>query len=157
MGTGENARTLLETGLRESFSKVIGFETKDPTTFSTVVTIRGGITGTVKEIYGADATAVDNYVNFVLAQYDAAASDDARLEVVMKEYFISLWGNGIEAYNMYRRTGKPSNMQPALENSQGPFMRSFFYPADHETRNPNVTQKQITDPVFWDNGSANVY
>lgn len=157
MGTGENARALLETGLRESFSKVIGFESRDPNTFSRTVEIRGVGTATVKEAYGASQDDVDNYVSIVLDLYDNAASDEARLNVVMKEYFISLWGNGIESYNMYRRTGMPNNMQPALENSQGPFMRSFFYPADHETRNPNVTQKQITDPVFWDNGSANVY
>lgn len=157
MGTGEDARALLETGLRESFAKVVGFESKAPNTFSKVIEIKGAGTATVKEAYGATSTDVDDYVDMVLDMYDNAASDDARLDVVMKEYFIALWGNGIEAYNMYRRTGKPSNMQPGLETSPGPYMRSFFYPADHETRNPNVSQKQITDPVFWDNGSADVY
>ena len=31
---------------------------------------------------------------------------------------------------------------------------SFFV---DQVRNPNVLEKQVTDPVFWDNGSANVY
>jgi hypothetical protein len=75
----------------------------------------------------------------------------------MKEYYIALWGNGIEAYNMYRRTGKPNNMAPALESTPGPFMSSFFYPADYVNRNKNATQKTITDRVFWDNGSVTVY
>lgn len=157
VSTGEDARALFEAGMRDSFAKVIGFEARDPGTFSTVVEIRGGGSGTVKELYGADDADVDNYVNFVLGEYDAAASTEERLNIVMKEYYIALWGNGVESYNMYRRTGMPNNMQPGLESAPGAYMRSFFYPADHETRNPNVTQKQITDPVFWDNGSANVY
>ena len=33
-------------------------------------------------------------------------TDGDRLNVIMKEYFIALWGNGIESYNNYRRTGK---------------------------------------------------
>jgi hypothetical protein len=158
LGTeGGDARTLLESGMRDSFAKVIGFESRDASTFSEVRDIRGGGSATVKELYGADSDDVDEYVTFVLAEYDAAASDDERLDIVMREYYIALWGNGIESYNMYRRTGKPSNMQPGLETSPGAYMRSFFYPADHETRNPNVVQKQVTDPVFWDNGSATVY
>lgn len=158
LGTeGGDARPLLESGMRASFSKVVSFEARDAASFSRTVTDRAGNTATIKQLYGASGADVDDYVNFVLAEYDAAASDDERLDIVMKEYYIALWGNGIEAYNMYRRTGKPGNMQPGLETSPGPFMKSFFYPADHEQRNPNVVQKQVTDPVFWDNGSANVY
>ena len=158
LGTeGGDARPLLESGMRASFAKVISFESRDAVSFSRTVTDRAGNTATIKQLYGASDSDVDDYVNFVLAEYDAAASDDERLDIVMKEYYIALWGNGIEAYNMYRRTGKPGNMQPGLETSPGAFMKSFFYPADHEQRNPNVVQKQVTDPVFWDNGSANVY
>ena len=54
---------------------------------------------------------------------------------------------------MYRRTGFPSNIQPALEPAAGsssdPFPRSFFYPINHVSRNSNVDQKTLADPVFW--------
>lgn len=157
LGTSDNPRTMLESGMRKSFAKVIGFESRDPGTFSRSVEIRGGGTGTVKELYGADQDDVDNYVDFVLDAYDNAANDTERLDIIMNEYYIALWGNGIESYNMYRRTGMPSNMAPALEQGPGEFMRSFFLPSDHVTRNPNSSQKSITDQVFWDNGSATVY
>ncbi len=158
LGTSDDARAQLEAGMRASFTKVKSFEARDNGTFSTQVELRDGTTGTVSEIYGMQSDDVDDYVAFVLGQYDAATSDDDRLDIMMKEYYIALWGNGVEAYNMYRRTGKPANMMPALESGQGPFIRSFFYPAVHETRNPNVNQKSSVDlPVFWDNGSANVY
>ena len=58
---------------------------------------------------------------------------------------------------MYRRTGKPDNMQPALEASFGNFTRSFYLPDVHVNRNANATQKAITDRVFWDDGSADLY
>ena len=69
----------------------------------------------------------------------------------MKEYYIALWGNGIESYNNYRRTGKPSNMQPVLQTNPGPFIRSFLYPSVYVNLNKNATQKSSTAvQVFWD-------
>lgn len=157
LGTSDNPRTMLESGMRASFDKVLGFSSKDPATFAREVAIRGGGTGTVQDLFGADQTDVDNYVAFVLSEYDAATTDAARLNIIMNEYYIALWGNGIEAYNMYRRTGMPDNMQPALQGAAGEFMRSFYLPDDHVTRNPSADQKSITERVFWDDGSATVY
>ena len=59
--------------------------------------------------------------------------------------------------NLYKRTGKPNNMQPALEAVYGDFPRSFFLPAIHVTRNGNASQKAFTDRVFWDDGSVDLY
>jgi len=156
IGTTDNARGLLESGVRKSITKVMGFESRDAATFSKQINQRGVLIS-VKDAFVPDDADVDAYINHVLSLYDAAATDTERLNVVMKEYYIALWGNGIEAYNMYRRTGMPLNMAPALESTPGAFMRSFFLPADHVLRNQNAVQRQITDGVFWDNGSATVY
>lgn len=156
VGTSDDPRALLESGIRKSMDKVIGFASKvnlnnvvgtNPTTGEDI---------TAEQAFLPDAADVQAYVDYVLAEYDAAADDDSRLNVVMKEYYIALWGNGMEAYNMYRRTGMPNNMQPALEEP-GPFIRTHFYPADHVNLNSNATQKELTLPVFWDDGSADVY
>lgn len=155
LGTTDNARTLLESGMRKSIAKVQGFASRDAATFSRQINQRGTLIS-VRDAFVPDAGDVDDYVNFVLASYDAA-DQDGKLNVVMKEYYIALFGNGIESYNMYRRTGKPNNMAPALEQTPGPFMSSYFYPADYVNRNQNATQKSITDRVFWDNGSVTVY
>jgi hypothetical protein len=103
------------------------------------------------------ADEVTRYVNRVLANYDAATTDDARLNVIGTEYWLALYGNGIESYNLYRRTGKPANQQPALDANPGSFARSLYYPSSYITRNANARQKaNVTTPVFWDNNAANL-
>ena len=99
---------------------------------------------------------MDDYLAIVLDQFDNAASNEDKLEIIVKEYMIALFGNGIEAYNAYRRTGKPY-LQQALIADPGPFMRSFFYPQVFVDQNSVVDQKADQSiPVFWDNGSANL-
>lgn len=143
-GLTGNARTLLESGVRQSITKVLGF----PATIGV----------TPNPAFVPTTSQIDNYVNEVLNNYDLAATTDAKLNVVMKEYHIALFGNGNEAYNNYRRTGMPYNMQPTLSPNPGPFIRSAFYPADHVTLNTNAAQKpDNTIKVFWDNGSALVF
>jgi hypothetical protein len=83
-----------------------------------------------------------------------------KMDVLMKEYHIALWGNGIEAYNNLRRTGSPKNVQIAVTTATpGFFMRSFFYPSVFVDRN-SAAPKQKTpgtaaNKVFWDNNPDN--
>ncbi len=93
---------------------------------------------------------IDAYLNEVGSLYDAATSETGRLEVIAKEYYIALFGNGIEVYNLYRRTGMPSNMQPALLENPGEFPRTFNYPAVCVNLNSSIAQKPHTSQVFWD-------
>jgi len=73
----------------------------------------------------------------------------------MKEYYIALWGNGLDAYNNYRRTGKPENMQFTQEADPGAFNRSMIYPSVHVNLNQNAAQKSSQAvQVFWDNNPA---
>lgn len=145
LGAAGDARALLETGVRQSITKVLAF----PATIG--VTPAAAFVPTTAQI--------DAYVNEVLAvRYDLAINNTFRLNVIMKEYHIALFGNGIEAYNNYRRTGMPSNMQPTLSSTPGPFIRSVWYPADHVTLNTNGKQKADNSvKVFWDNGTATVF
>lgn len=152
-GTSDDARALLESGIRKSMDKVIGFKSLIPSTLSKVVEVRG-VEFPVEETFVPTEEDIDAYVDFVLAQYDASSD---QLDVVMKEFYIALWGNGLEAYNMWRRTGKPANMQPGIEPNVGEYVRSFFLPDVHVNRNANATQKALTDQVFWDNGATSLY
>lgn len=97
------------------------------------------------------------YINAVTALYDAAADDDDRLNVIGKEYYIALWGNGVEAYNLYRRTGKPEGIQPMRAASPGNFLRSLPYPAEFINLNSSTQQKSNTavNKVWWDNNPDN--
>ena len=99
---------------------------------------------------------VDAYVNKVLPAYDAAATTGAKLNIIMKEYYLALWGNGVDNYNMYRRTNKPDNMQYVLETVPGNFINSHFYPSVFVNRNLNAVQKSsVAVQVFWDKNPPN--
>lgn len=131
-GTTGNPRVLLEEAIRASMDKVLNF-----------------IPAEVISAFASTPTDVNDYVTFVLNQYDAAASNEDKLDVIMKEYYIALWGNGIEAYNNLRRTGYPSDISSPVI-AAGAFPRSFIYPAAAVNANSNISQKLSTVKVFWD-------
>jgi len=152
-GTGEDPRALMEQGIRSSMDKVLSFASfVDPD--RVVGQTPDGEDVTLGDAFLPSDEDIDEYVNHVLGLYDAAASDDERLDVIMKEYYLALYGNGLEAYNLYRRTGKPDNMAPSLEPNPGPFIRTMFYPSVYVDRNQNAQQKALTEQVFWDNNPA---
>ena len=139
LGTTGDPRALLERAVRGSIRDVIAFGSPAVTDPSFVPT----------------PGQINDYVAVVMERYD---SSDDKLGVIMTEYYLALFGNGIEAYNLYRRTGKPDNIQLALEPQPGPFIRSFFYPAKAANQNQNIDQKgegnTLQERVFWDDGSA---
>ena len=126
LGTTGDARTYLESGIRESMGKVVEFGAP----------VAGSST------FVPDAAAIDTHVAEIMAAYDAG-DNTAKLKIIVEQYFIALYGNGIEAYNTYRRTGQPSDMQPAVDLADpGVFVRSHWYPQDAAVNNSNLPQKQ---------------
>jgi len=82
--------------------------------------------------------------------YDLPSTD--KQEVILKEYWKSLWGNGLEAYNLYRRTGSPKDLQLSMNPNPGTFTYSMVYPSNYVNLNSSAPVK---DPaalprVFWD-------
>ncbi|NNF32642.1 MAG: SusD/RagB family nutrient-binding outer membrane lipoprotein [Saprospiraceae bacterium] len=151
--TGEDARALLESGVRKSISVVRSFESVSPSDFTeTVFDPISGMNVPRGEVFGVTDDDVEAYISFVLETYDNAAD---KLDVVMKEAFIARWGNAVETFNAYRRTGKPNNMQPGIDPlAIDAFPRSFLLPAVHVNQNANASQKTLYDLVFWDNGTS---
>jgi len=96
------------------------------------------------------------YLATLGAAWDAATTDAERMDIVGKEYWKALWGNGLEAYNLYRRTSTPTDMQPVVRATQpglaGPFWRSIVYPAVFANLNANAPSNEgkATRKVFWD-------
>ncbi len=134
LGTPGDPKMLLESGIRSQMDKVIGFL---------------GVDG------NATAADVDDYVTFVLDAYDAADAN-GKLDILMKEYHIASYGNGLDAYNNYRRTGFPSNLQPMLEPVQGDFYNTLLYPNSFLESNTSSVDKARTVRVFWDTNSFNL-
>ena len=137
MQTGVSGDPLasLETGIRQSIDKVTSFFPTQPGEPSQAIT----------------DSKTEAYVTFVRAAYnnpDATLQD--KLQVIVKEFYVAAWGNGIEPYNNYRRTGYPSNMQPTLEPSPGQFFYTALYPAVAANNNPNAPANVRTRKVFWE-------
>ncbi len=136
LNTLDDARAMLESAILKSMIKVSSF-----------ASLEGG------DGVSIDQADVDAYILTVLTEYDAA-SNDGKLNIIMREYYLAAWGNGIEAYNGYRRTGKPENMQPTRLPASGNYYRTFLYPSNYVTLNANASQKENTVQVFWDNNPA---
>ncbi len=133
IGTTGDPATYLENGMRKSIE--------------TVMTFREDL---VDESFAPTEGEVDTYVAEVLANY-AGADADGKMNIIAQEYWLALFGNGVEAYNTYRRTGKPDNLQQLVRQPSDNFLRSFFYPDVYVNQNLNANQKpDVFQKVFWD-------
>jgi len=93
--TGD-ARAKLKAAMEESFKQVDFVVSK---------------TGTSGVPVLAGSAAVTDYVNAVLAEYDAG-DNERRLEIIMTEKWISSFGSQVDQYTDYRRTGYPIFFDP---------------------------------------------
>jgi len=144
LGTTGDPLALTLSGIGESFNKVKGFNT-----------VVGYTLPTTDTNFLITPYKQQKYLDKVTSLYNAAATNDAKLNVIIKEYYLSAWGNGVEPYNNYRRTGKPDNLQRTLLPNEGSFIRSFFYPTVYVNFNKNAVQKTVTSvQVFWDTNPA---
>jgi hypothetical protein len=133
-----SARTALRDALEASFAKV-----------NAIATANSSPT--------IPATAITTYVNATLARFDAATSNEARLNVIMTEKYIASYGTGIEIYNDYRRTGYPNVPNASTDNdpvtvATGEFPVRFPYRLNDLLTNPSAPAQinPVTDKVFWD-------
>ena len=149
-----DAKTLLLSGVSESLNKVKGFEALVSDKLGTNIKVLGTQT-TVGDAFAMTEDDMTAYENLVGRLFDEATTDNGRLDVIIKEYYIAAFGNGLEAYNIYRKTGLPANMVPPLQpETSGDFPRSMRYANAFVDRNSAVEQKKESDLVFWDDGST---
>jgi len=132
-GVNGDVAASLEQGMRDSFDKVTNSMPQQPNEPSQSII----------------DTKVNTYVTFVLNRFNSASAAD-KLNILIKEFYIATWGNGIEPYNNYRRTGYPDNMQPTLEPEPGQFFYTALYSAIGSNNNPNAPANVRTRKVFWE-------
>lgn len=138
MGVEGDAKALLLSGIRKQMEYVRAFSIASGE--SAVVT-----TFTPAAEY---TRLVDSYLAYIDKEFVAAPN---KMFIIGREYWIALFGNGVESFNLYRRTGQPSGMQPGLEANPGTFPRSFFYPNNYMVTNTKAVQKADQGvKVFWD-------
>ncbi len=107
---------------------------------------------------GGDALAtadIDAYVAAFTSDWNAAGPTADKLDMWATEYFISMVGNGIDAYNSYRRNGYPRSLQPNVEPDPGSFPTTQYFPANFVNNNKNGSQRSSkSDRVFWNTSGA---
>ena len=146
-GIGLGSRTAigeLEAGIRASIDKTVNFIPGYNYT--------GGV---VKPNATVLAAQQESYVTFIKTKFNAATTN--KLELIIKEYFLAAWGNGIEPYNAYRRTGYPSNFQPTREQFSGVYFSTALYPGNSVVNNPNAPANVRTKKVFWDKAGLTLH
>jgi hypothetical protein len=132
IGDNANAKTFLLSAINKSITEVKNFATS--------------INQTLAANLQPSTTA---YTDVISAEFDASPN---KIKVIGREFYVACYGNGIEAYNIYRRTSAPENMQPLLQVSNSVFLRSLIYPSVYVNLNSSATQKDYdaTVKVFWD-------
>jgi len=143
-GDIEGAKETMFEGINMSIDKVINFAPTNDRYEWLFGTGDGG------PALALESTYIDWFNLDLEADWDAGSATD-KWDILAMQYFVAMKGNGIDAYNFYRRTGYPTTLQPNIEPNPGGFIRSFFYPANYTNTNSNATQKSGVDvQVFWD-------
>ena len=143
-GDAAGAKTSMFDGIDKSIDKVINFA---PTTdrFNWIFGTADG---------GPALALASDYISWFKSDLEAdwdAADANGKWDILAMQYFVASYGNGIDSYNFYRRTGYPTTLQPNIEPNPGGFIRSFFYPANYANTNANASQKDgVGVQVFWD-------
>lgn len=133
------ARTEMLEGISKSINKVITFGPNDPAFDAT---------------FAPSGTDISNFTNTISSDWDAT-DNNGKWNILGIQQFRAVFGNGIEAYNFYRRTGFPTTLQPNRAPDPGNFVRSLYYPSNEVNNNASITQKANQSiPVFWDNNPS---
>lgn len=148
-GTGVtgDARALFEAAMREQIALVVRTAQRVDS----------------KSVAPTDASITD-YVNNWLKLYDAAPTDQGKLNVVAKQIWFSTWGQGQEIWNLMRRTGYPlqgqfkqfsTTIQAPILKPKRQYALRLPYPSQEGSLNSNAApylQNVIfdRDPLFWD-------
>jgi len=151
-GNTETARQFLASALTESFSKVTGFAAEMGN--AAAVEFRSGATVDEADFTSGLQANIDAYIDYVAGSGANSLwnTTSDKMGLLVQEYLIALFGNGVEAYNTFRRTDKPSDLQPLLKTANTDMITSFYYPRTEVDNNNQLTQKASHEvKVFWDN------
>lgn len=134
-----DAKALFEAAIREHISRVVAL----------------GLKVDAANAVAPTAAYINDYVAAQLKLYDAAPSNAAKLNVVMKQMWYSSWGQGMEIWNAMRRTGFPTTINNPIIKPPRQYALRLPYPSQEGSLNPNATPKLTEvifdrDPVFWD-------
>lgn len=107
-----------------------------------------GITASMQEA-GVSATDITTYL---AANGTLAGTNTQKLQQIIEEKYIALFGVSVEPWTDWRRTGFPALAVPT-NSITAAIPRTLFYPQSEIDLNPNTPKQKATnlqDRVFWD-------
>ena len=132
------ANSLLQEGIQKSIDKAMSFGSLDPE---------------INPDYIPSGAEVSEFLTSISESFTNANTND-KWDILARQQFVSHYGNGLDSYNMYRRTGYPYTLQYFLNPNPGAFIRSLLYP-DTALEGGQVTQKpNVEVQVFWDTNNS---
>ncbi|MEO7483221.1 MAG: SusD/RagB family nutrient-binding outer membrane lipoprotein [Ferruginibacter sp.] len=120
--------------------------TGDPNTY-----YQAGITASMQKV-GMTAAEITTYFTTNPTVVNLAGTNAQKLEQIITQKYISWIGNGIEAYNDYRRTGYPLLALPLNTQGDNPNVipTRLPYTSAELARNPNAPRpRPKTDVKLW--------
>lgn len=134
--TAENTRDLFEKALEAAFDKV------------------NAVAKMVEKTPEINVADRDAYITSILNKFDAGNE----LELIITEKWIASFGNPVDAYTDYRRTGFPRLYDPNTDDDDDETYTSYSFPVSmpyaNSSMNANINAPKprviSTDKVFWD-------
>lgn len=140
--------------------------------FAKVDQVVSGNASTQKEIpVLVESDMVNTFITNLMTEFNAASAAK-KLEIIMTQKWVGTYGDPLDQYNDYRRTGYPILVDPTssskeyqLDNADGfpiidsqtvlnnPYQISLFWPQSELNVNKNSPQQKNagTYKIFWDN------
>jgi hypothetical protein len=150
-GTTAAARTHFQNAMTAQMDKVYAFaQSIDASAISSTANAPANY----KVVTPYSTATRDAYITARLAQFDAAATANGRMDVIMREAAIMNFGNGMDTWNSFRRTGLPVLTQPLVHTRQ--FTLRLPYSQTELTLNTNAPSPapewdNPANKLFWDN------
>lgn len=117
----------------------------DPQTFFTAA-----ITASMQE----SGVAAADITTYLTANGTLTGTNAQKLQQIIEEKYVALFGVSVEPWNDWRRTGYPALSVPTnVINTVTAVPRSLFYPQSEIDLNPNAPKQKSADlqtRVFWD-------
>jgi Starch-binding associating with outer membrane len=108
-----------------------------------------GITASMQEV----GVAAGNITTYLATNGTLTGTNAQKLQQIIEEKYIALFGVSVEPWNDWRRTGFPVLSTPT-NSITGSVPRTLFYPQSEIDLNPKCPGQKsaaLQDRVFWDN------
>lgn len=109
-----------------------------------------GSTQTIPVLSGS--VAVTTFIDEIMAEFDNGTSEE-KLEIIMTQKWVATFGDPMDQYNDYRRTGYPKLADPLGASPEYQLNNDDGFPLDDDV---TVLNQQFQQSIFWPQAEINL-